>query len=467
MTKGQLKRALEYVNQSLETNPENAVAWKLRGQINRLLGEFDQAVEDLQKSKNINTNPRIRMELAIVYRRIGRITAAIGELAAALKNQQAPPRVRTILEQLYLQAGRKTDLKQFYDETLQKYPDSGLWHFRAGKFAMQEKQYEQAEQLLKRSWEISEEQGGYIPALDKYLEVLWRGQKYKELLKYAAKYIDAKSAPIAYAQMAQARFMMGSKATAMDYYRKAIEKCGTDDGLIVGILQNMSNIIGPMEVVGWCNEKLQANPDSLAANLMMFNLSRQRGEYNKALGYIDKFLSLVDPDSPAWIEQMLHKANTLTMAYMKTSNKQYFSIAVTEFEKILAKQPDNTSVLNNLAYFLADNNEQLDKALEYAKRAHEAAPNDGNTMDTYAYTLCQVGDYAKAEEVLQMAIQIFERESAAVAWDVYEHLGMAQEGLGQKAAACESYQQALQVAGRRISKQNREELTKAIERVCG
>jgi TolA-binding protein len=88
-------------------------------------------------------------------------------------------------------------------------------------------------------------------------------------------------------------------------------------------------------------------------------------------------------------------------------------------------------------------------------------------MDTYAYTLCKVGDYAKAEEVLQMAIQIFERESAAVAWDIYKHLGMAQEGLGQKAAACESYRQTLQVGGRRISKQNREELTKAIERVCG
>lgn len=86
----------------------------------------------------------------------------------------------------------------------------------------------------------------------------------------------------------------------------------------------------------------------------------------------------------------------------QTSDKQYLSIAVEEFEKILVKQPNNTSVLNNIAYFLADNNEQLDKALEYAKRAHEDSPNDGNIMDTYAYTLCKVGDYAKAGEVLQM-----------------------------------------------------------------
>jgi len=465
MTKGQLKRALELVNQNLQVDPESAVAWRLRGQVNRFLGDFNQAVEDLQKSKNIDTNPKIRMELAMAYHRIGRLTAAIGELVAALKNQQAPPRVRTMLEQLYLQTGRTTDLKQFYDETLQKYPDSGIWHFRAGQFALQEKQYEQAEQLLGKSWELSQDQGGYVRALDKYLEAFWRGEKYEELLKYAAKYIDTKFAPIAYAQMGQARFMMGSKATAMDYYRKAIEKCGTNDELILGILQNMSNIVGPIEVGKWCNEKLRTSPDSLVANLMMFKLTQQRGEYNKALGYIDKFLSLVDPESPVWIEQMFNRANTLTMAYMKTSDKRYIPTAVLEFEKILAKQPNNTGVLNNLAYFLVDNDEQLDKAVECARRAHEALPNDAGIMDTYAYALCKTGDYAKAEEMLQMAIQIFERESMAVSWDVYKHLGMAQEGLGQKAGAAGSYRRALEVAGRRISEKNKEELMKAIGRV--
>ena len=465
MTKGQLKRALELVNQNLQVDPESAMAWRLRGQVNRFLGDFNQAVEDLQKSKNINANPNIRMELAMAYHRIGRLAAAIGELVEALKNQQAPPRVRTMLEQLYLQAGRTTELKQFYDETLQKYPDSGIWCFRAGQFALQEKRYEQAEQLLGKAWELSQGQGGYVRALDKYLEALWHGEKYEELLKYAAKYIDTKFAPIAYAQMGQARFMMGSKATAMDYYRKAIEKCGTNDELIIGILQNMSKIVGQMEALKWCNEKLRTSPDSMAANLMMFKLTQQRGEYNKALQYIDKFLSLVDPENPVWIEQMFNKANTLTMAYMKTSDKRYLSTAILEFEKILAKQPDNTSVLNNLAYFLADNDEQLDKAVECAKRAHEASPNDAGIMDTYAYALCKTGDYAKAEEILQMAIQIFERESMTVSWDVYKHLGMAQEGLGQKAGAAGSYRRALEVAGRGISKKNKEELMKAIERV--
>jgi len=465
MTKGQLKKALELVNRNLEIDSENAVAWRLRGQVNRLLGDFEQGVEDLQKSKNINANPKIRMQLATAYHRIGKIEAAIGELTDALKDQQAPRRVRTMLEELYLQSGRKTELKEFYKDTLEKYPDNGFWSFRAGQWALTQNDLDMAEGLLRMAWEISLKKGGYAKALDKYLETLWRREKYKEVLKYAAKYIDSKYAPIAYAQIAQAQFKMGSKTTAMDYYRKAIEKCGTNDELILGILQNISAIVGPIEVARWCDGRLQRNPDSLAANLMMFRLHQQSGQYNKALGYIDKFLELVDPDGPVWIEQMFNKANILTMAYIKTSDKRYISTAVSEFEKILAKQPNNVGVLNNLAYFLADSGEQLDKAVEYAKRAHEASPNGANTMDTYAYALCKVGEYAKAEELLQMAIQIFERESMAVPWDVYEHLGMAREGLGRKAGAAASYRRALEIGRRKISKQNKKELTEAIERV--
>jgi len=463
MAKGQLKEALKLVNQNIEVNPESAVAWQLRGQVNRLLGNYDQAVKDLQRSKNINANPRIQMELATAYHRVGRLTAAIGELAAALKNQQAPPRVRTMLEQLYIQAGRTVDLEQFYKETLEKYPDSGLWNYRAGQFAMKQKKYEDAERFLLKSWEVSQEKNGRV--LDAYLEALWQDRKYEELLKYASKYIDSKFAPIVYAQIAQAKFRMGSKATAMDYYRKAIEKCGTDEALVLGILENMSGIVGQIEVVKWCNDKLQKEPDSMAANLMMFNLTQQIGEYNKALYYIDKFLALINPESQVWIDQMFNKANTLTLAYMKTSDKQYLTTAILEFEKILAKKPDNTSVLNNLAYFLADNDEQLDKAVEYARRAHEASPNNSGVMDTYAYALCKTGDYAKAEEMLQRAIQIFERESMGVPWDVYMHLGMVREGLGQKAAGAEADRQALEVGGRGIPKNKKEELNKAIERV--
>ncbi|MCK5173156.1 MAG: tetratricopeptide repeat protein [Planctomycetes bacterium] len=465
MTNGLLEKALVLANQSLEIDPESATAWRLRGQINRLSGNFNDAVEDLQKSKSIDANPQTRLDLARLYHRTGRTAAAIGELAAALDNPGAPLLVRTMLEQLYLESGRTNDLNSFYEECLKKYPDGSLWYFRSGKFALDQKEYEQAQALLERACELSESDADRMFALDYYFESLLLGENYQKLLKEASKYIDTQFAPVAYSQMAQVQLKLGNRATSVDYFRKAIERSGADDALISGVLQNMEDVIGIAEVLRWCSQRLSAEPDSLAANLAMYKLAERRGDYNKAIGYANKCMEITGTQSPAWIKYAFYKASLLTLAYQKTSDKNYLSSAISEFEAILARQPDNTSVMNNLAVLLADGDEQVDKAVKYAKSAHEAAPNNANRMDTYAYTLCKTGDFAKAREMAQRAIQVYELSGTGIPWDVYNHLGMAMEGLGRRDEAATAYRQALEVAGETVSQTHKQELTKAIERV--
>ena len=114
-------------------------------------------------------------------------------------------------------------------------------------------------------------------------------------------------------------------------------------------------------------------------------------QYNKALDYIDKCIKFVEAGSDSEIELKMRKVEVLQMAYLKTSDNNYLRSAIAEYESLLAKMPNNTNILNNLAYLLADANEQLDKAVEYAKRAYEIAPNDAGFMDTYAYVLYKNG----------------------------------------------------------------------------
>ena len=466
MMKGQLEKALDLMNRNLEADPTNAMAWRLRGQVNSLLGDSIRAVEDLQKSKRINANPMVRKELSRAYYRAGKITEAIGELVAALEDERAPANVRDMLEALYLRTGMKKELRQLYQETLEKYPESSLWHFRAGKFALREKDYTYAQELFRRSWQLTQmERGGNVKAFEYYLESLLSGGNYEELLKYASEYIDTPFAPAAYSQMAQAKFRLGSRATAVDYFHKALEKSEANDMYIYGILEVMAKTIGARDVIKWCEDMIKDDEDSIVANLTMFNLWEKSGEYNKALKYINKCLDMARDDKKIWCKYAIKKANVLIAAYMKTTDKVYLLDAIEQFENILELQPDNNTVLNNLAYLLADNNEQLDKAVEYARRAHESVPTDPSTIDTYAYTLCKTGAYSKSEELLQMAIQIYDRRNQPVPWDTYEHLGMAYEGLGRKAEAGTSYRQALEAAGKVISEKNKERLEESIKRV--
>ncbi len=133
------------------------------------------------------------------------------------------------------------------------------------------------------------------------------------------------------------------------------------------------------------------SPNSLAANFTMFNLAKIDDQYNKAVGYIDKCIQIVGQGDPRIVDYVAKKAEVLTLAYERTSDNNYLLRAVADYESLLAKMPNNTNVLNNLAYMLAENNERLPEALQYAKRALDANPNDPSFMDTYAYVLYKNG----------------------------------------------------------------------------
>ena len=265
--------------------------------------------------------------------------------------------------------------------------------------------------------------------------------------------------------MAEARLKLGDKANAIQYCRKAVDKAGTNEIFASNILRRMYSLLGAEEVLRVCNEKLEADPDSRAANYTMFNLANINGEYNKAVGYIDKCLQIAGPNSPRRVDYIVEKVGVLQLAYNRTLDSNYLKRAITEYESLLTEMPNNISVLNNLAYFLAENNEKLTEALEYAERVYEARPNAPGFLDTYAYVLYKNGQFSKAAEFLQAALQHYEQSKVSVPAEVYEHLGMVKEKLGLGDEALAAYKQALEVGADVLSEAASERITSAIERV--
>ncbi|MHC4423897.1 MAG: tetratricopeptide repeat protein, partial [Planctomycetota bacterium] len=135
------------------------------------------------------------------------------------------------------------------------------------------------------------------------------------------------------------------------------------------------------------------------------------------------------------------------------------------YESLLAEMPNNTIVLNNLAYMLAENNERLAEALEYAKRALEARPNNPSFLDTYAYVLYKNGKLPEADEFLQAAIQQYEQNKISVPGEIYEHLGTIKEKLGAQSEALAAYKQALEAGADELSEATRERIATAIGRL--
>ena len=497
------------VGEILTQKPDHAVAWRIRGVLNRMNSNFKEAVADLQKSLSFVDDPITRIELAQTYVMSGQTTSAIGELLAALEKPQAPVQARYFLESIY-QKYRKEDLPKFYDQAVAKYSDDPYWLHRAGAYVLTQyqKQYDQekiqaqkqgklqpgvrfspsdktqmlldkAKPLLEKSWTLVEEKWkknpteAYARMLDFYLESLLQGLENQtqltQFIRIASKYVTTPLATIAYSQMAQAHLRLGDRTQCLEFFDKALESAKAQPEYVVQLLDVMRKVLeSDKEVRAWCDKTLAADAKHIGANYTMFQLAQSAGQFNTAIEYIDRCLVQLQTKDDIWVEYSMQKSQTLLLAFFKTSDKKYLDGGVALYESIYQANPNHPKIpmiLNNLAFLLADNNQQLDKAVEYARRALKETPNDPVRMDTLAYALAKSSQFEEAEKMAQMSIQYHELAGNSVPWDGFYHLGMAQEGLKKKAEAKASYQKALDTGGDAIPAPDKEQLAAAIKRV--
>jgi tetratricopeptide (TPR) repeat protein len=495
MRRGQLDKAMDLINRSLSED-ENALAWRLRGRVNYLMTKSQEAIDDFKKSKSFNSDPTTRFLLARAYLKAGLNQDALTELQNTIDNPHAPAGARDLMEQIYLNTDDKNAIRRFYGQTLEKLDDSIDWHNRAGDFAVSEDDFDRAVALYGKALQIAVDRqqapdmdtgdnrfrvSDYREALDGYLHSLLlaagssgtnssNAAKLNRLFEVGSKFVDSKLpdvSAVAFLGMADAKMKINERQSALRYYKKALDKAfgGKDRRFARRVLQRVDSAITRQEVTNYCSDGLKANPDSVSANMAMFFLMNLSGQYNKSLQYIDKCLSLSTSDRNERLFYSVQKTNTLEAAYYKTSDNSYLERIIAEYESLLSEMPKNMVVLNNLAYILSLNNERLQDALEYSRRAHESAPDNPGFLDTYGYVLYKNNKLQEADEYLQAALQQYLQNRISAPAEVHEHLGMVKETLGHKAEAVEAYEQALLTGKESLSEAARERIKTAIKRL--
>ena len=112
------------------------------------------------------------------------------------------------------------------------------------------------------------------------------------------------------------------------------------------------------------------------------------------------------------------------------------------YEKALEINPDFAPAANNLAWLLLQENENLDRALDLAKRAKEQLPDDPNVADTYGLALMHKGLYSSAiSELSDAAQKLLDNPT------VFYHLGLAHWKNGEKEKAVDVLDKALKMKG--------------------
>ena len=94
----------------------------------------------------------------------------------------------------------------------------------------------------------------------------------------------------------------------------------------------------------------------------------------------------------------------LADAYYQADSVQQ---AFDNYEQAIRLNPENYLAYNNYAYFLAVSDTLLDKALNYARFAVLNDPENGTSLDTYAWVYFRKKDYANAREQIDAALNSY------------------------------------------------------------
>ncbi len=111
-----------------------------------------------------------------------------------------------------------------------------------------------------------------------------------------------------------------------------------------------------------------------------------------------------DKHATSWLKD--HPKDVAFRLYLGdlASARRNFAQAAGHYQAAQALQPNNALILNNLAWTLGQT--KSPKALEYAEKANQIAPNQPAFMDTLAMLLAEKGQTDKAVNLLREALKL-------------------------------------------------------------
>jgi len=124
----------------------------------------------------------------------------------------------------------------------------------------------------------------------------------------------------------------------------------------------------------------------------------QLADYRGALASYQIGLPLI---APTQLEMKSDFYAQIADIYFKLEKKDS---AFVNYEASLAANPKNIMVMNNYAYYLSLDKQDLKKAERMSSKTVELEPKNSTYLDTYAWILYQQGDYSLAKFYIERAI---------------------------------------------------------------
>lgn len=164
------------------------------------------------------------------------------------------------------------------------------------------------------------------------------------------------------------------------------------------------------------------------ARITLSDLLRVNEAYPEAIALLNDLIA--EAKTPDW---QLYYARG--QAYERTGR---WPEAEADLSQALKLRPDEAELLNYLGYAWIDRGERLTEAMAMVERAVAANPRSGAIVDSLGWAHYRLGDYKKAVEVLEQAVELEAGDP-----EINNHLGDAYWMVGRKDEAVFQWRRVL------------------------
>jgi len=179
---------------------------------------------------------------------------------------------------------------------------------------------------------------------------------------------------------------------------------------------------------------------SFIAKALYANGALENGKYSIALEELKK-AEILAGDNKEFIMQVL------TMRADVYYRMKDYTKAFEIFEEAIVLDKDDMTVLNNYAYYLAEQDSKLKKAEEMAKKVIEKDKGNTTFLDTYGWVLYKRGKLNEAAKIMEAIINTGEKPNAE--W--YEHYGYILKKQKKCTKAIENWKNAIRIDSTKIN----------------
>ncbi len=221
---------------------------------------------------------------------------------------------------------------------------------------------------------------------------------------------------------------LGRTGEALKLVGAALAKHPDDPALLDLKARQLARLGRDAEALAATDKALAADPEFGPALEVRAIYADQAGKLEEPLGLWERAVAADEGNA----EYLYRKASALVRLGRRDE-------AIEELRKVMTVSPGHLAAVNDLAWHLADTNEQLDQALELARRAVQL-DRQAETLDTLGFVHLTRGEAVEAISAFEDSLAA-RPESASVRY----RLAMAQSKTGDSTAARENLTKALEV----------------------